>query len=92
MPTMDDLFELRANPDVQRTAKADRHRQQLLVPMHRLYGRGPEGARCGACRHLLRTGNANNTYLKCALGPRSHGPGTDWRARWPACGRFQTAD
>lgn len=39
---------------------------------------------CGTCRHLRRKSFAR-TYLKCGKGPDTAGPGTDIRARWPAC-------
>ncbi len=83
---MDELFALSQQEDYGRQAKADRHRNKLLAPMHRAYGR-TEGKICGDCVHLLRV-SYSKTYIKCGLGPQSHGPGTDWRARWPACGRF----
>ncbi|MEU0515825.1 hypothetical protein [Amycolatopsis sp. NPDC006125] len=46
------------------------------------------GPRCGTClfRELLK--HHDNTYAKCAAGNgarRTHGPGTDIRAWWPAC-------
>lgn len=54
-------------------------------------GSGPTGETCGTCTHLSRIRKAK-TYLKCAL-LRAHwtgGPGTDIRARTPAC-HFWTA-
>jgi len=32
------------------------------------------------------------SYPKCAKGPRTHGPGTDVKASWPACRLFERAD
>jgi hypothetical protein len=32
------------------------------------------------------------TYLKCELGPLSHGAATDWRASWPACGKYEDGE
>ena len=53
--------------------------------MHALYGR-IDGRTCRRCAHLLRF-RRNNTYLKCELNRITHGPATDWRASWPACGQ-----
>lgn len=69
-------------------ARRERHRASLVGRMVTLYGRGPEGATCGQCRHL-RAKQYAGRYLKCAFGPQSNGPATDWRARWPACGKFE---
>ncbi len=44
---------------------------------------------CGDCSHRVRVGNVN-TYQKCGLDPRTHGPGTDIRAKWPACVRYES--
>lgn len=49
----------------------------------------PDLGTCGDCTHRKVLGHHNRTYPKCALGPISHGPGTDVRASWPACSRFQ---
>lgn len=45
------------------------------------------GPRCGGCAHLARSGD----WFKCGLGPQSHGAGTDLRAWWPACQRWEPA-
>ena len=56
--------------------------------MHAMHG--PRvGEVCGHCRHLIRIHPGQNTYPKCDLTAITHGPGTDWRVRWPACGRFE---
>lgn len=58
-------------------------------------GSGPEGERCGTCRHLRRK-NAHYTgppipgvrhYLKCGRMEHAwtYGLGTDIRAKWAAC-------
>ena len=52
------------------------------------HGRGPEGATCGDCYHLDRDDHQAGTYFKCALYGHSHGAGTDWRKKWPACGAY----
>lgn len=57
-----------------------------------LPGTGPEGETCGTCAHLVHTGNSGR-YLKCGLMRKdwTHGPGTDLRARWPACSKWEKA-
>lgn len=87
---MSDLFQLTpADLDtVRAVAKKERHRANLIGRMVSLYGPGPSGATCGGCRHL-RAKQFSGRYLKCAFGPQSNGPATDWRARWSACGKFE---
>jgi hypothetical protein len=53
-------------------------------PCLALYGHGQAGVRCKECRLLFR----HSRYFKCELRGFTHGPGTDHRANWPACGRF----
>lgn len=53
----------------------------LLNPAHPL-------KTCGTCDHLCRSVGANKTYLKCARSFHTNGPGTDIRAKWPACCDF----
>lgn len=50
-------------------------------------GTGPAGESCKTCRHLSPVEYHNKHYLKCGLMRAlwSHGPGTDIRAKWPAC-------
>jgi hypothetical protein len=62
-----------------------------MQQMHKRYGPCPaaeQGARCGDCRHVVTRSFANN-YYKCDLARCSAGAATDWRLRWPACGRFE---
>ena len=48
----------------------------------------PQGKTCGDCLHRYLKRLAG-TYPKCDLGPITGGPGTDVRAGWPACERFE---
>lgn len=59
--------------------------------MHTLFGRRDEQT-CGQCALLLRRKSGKRTYLKCTLNRQSAGAATDWRASWPACGKFFAAD
>ena len=49
-------------------------------------GSGPDGETCRSCAHYCRTGNGGK-FLKCALlrARWTHGPGTDIKAKSPAC-------
>lgn len=52
------------------------------------FGPGPDGARCKTCAHFHVKQYAG-TYFKCDLRGDTNGPGTDHRANWPACGRYE---
>jgi hypothetical protein len=74
------------SPDARRTA-----RQRDLVdtgwhPLTRTRTR-PDLGTCGGCVH--RRKSTQGSYPKCGLGPITSGPGTDVRAWWPACERFE---
>ena len=56
-----------------------------LERMHSLHGLGPTDKRCGDCAHFFAAG----AYYKCELYGITGGPGTDWRVRWQACGKFE---
>lgn len=53
-------------------------------------GSGPTGETCGTCCHLARI-SRGRVYLKCALARAAwtHGPGSDIRAKSPACRLWQ---
>ena len=57
-------------------------------PCLALYGQGPEGKTCKGCVHLVYRG-ARRSYLKCDLLKITHGAGTDHKASWPACGKYE---
>lgn len=52
-------------------------------------GTGPEGETCGSCAHYS-VQRYSKTYRKCALTKAAwtHGPGTDIRAKDPACSKW----
>jgi hypothetical protein len=60
-----------------------------LVKMHRLHGVDPAGRQCGQCQYFFERGGTAGTYYKCRHSRITGGPATDWRVRWPACGRFE---
>jgi hypothetical protein len=63
---------------------------QKIGKMHRLHGTGPEGRQCRDCTHFFYVQHAKS-YPKCELFGVTGGPGTDWRARFAACGKFEEA-
>lgn len=60
-----------------------------INPCLALYGKGPEGKRCKECKLCYQH---HGKYFKCELRGFTRGPGTDHRANWPACGKFQPED
>lgn len=54
-------------------------------PCIKLYGPDPMGRSCKWCAHLNRRGR----YFKCAFRKETHGPGSDHRQKWPACGKYE---
>jgi hypothetical protein len=52
---------------------------------------GPLGESCGTCAHLQRREHSGGKYFKCALRPKTKGPGTDIRMKWPACAFWKGA-
>lgn len=47
-----------------------------------------EGKTCRTCSHLQYDKYHSKTYLKCDLFGESRGEGTDWKASFPACGKW----
>jgi len=67
---------------------AEQTKRPRVNPCVRLFGPGPEGAICKSCRHLRSHWTARRFY-KCELRTFSHGPATDHKVSWPACGRYE---
>lgn len=58
-------------------------------PMVRTFGLYPKRNVCKECRHFIRFQPGKNIYFKCELRGVTHGPGTDHRAKWDACAKFE---
>lgn len=54
-----------------------------------VYGR-TEGETCRNCSHLRQDWHNGKTYLKCDLRKLTRGAGSDHRAHWPACRKFES--
>lgn len=77
-----------ADPDAERFDVRTTNAKQN--PMVRLIGEYP-GEKCKNCAHFVRK-HVTKTFFKCALRRDTNGPGTDIRANWQACARFQKSD
>lgn len=60
-----------------------------ILNMLALYG-GSGQNHCGTCRWLCRVKYHDYSYYKCGYTTWSHGPRTDWRTGWAACGLYVT--
>lgn len=71
---------------------AEQHKltaDEWVNPMVRKAGKGPAGAKCKTCSHLIKVQGNTKDYLKCELRGITKGVGTDHRAKWPACKRYE---
>lgn len=59
-------------------------------PLLLTFGRDPEGRKCKTCA-LLYYRQASKRFYKCKLRKATHGPGSDHKVNWPACGKFEPA-
>jgi hypothetical protein len=88
--TQRDLFDVGERKPVEEQQFSARSRRVCTPDIP---GTGPADKTCKTCRHLVHRQQAN-VYLKCGL-MRAHwtnGGGTDIRARWPACSKYEEAD
>lgn len=58
---------------------------ERVNPCVGLFGKGPEGVTCKRCTHIYHNGR----YLKCDFRTHTNGPGSDHKAGWPACAKFE---
>ena len=75
---MNDLFGI----EIQETPKN-------VNPCIQAFGIDPNSRKCKDCFYLYRFKPGANYYLKCELRTLTHGPGSDHRANWDACGKFR---
>lgn len=70
----------------------EEHKTEIALPERMRQMRARFGKRddrkCGNCTHFYIHGRAGR-YFKCDLNRCSGGPGTDWKFKWPACGKFE---
>jgi hypothetical protein len=61
-------------------------------PCVRLYGPGPDGAKCKTCSRLHARTYYPHTYYKCGLRKDTACAATDHRVRWRACAKYEDVD
>lgn len=52
-------------------------------------GSGPQGERCGTCRHCKIMPMTQRRYYKCEIGTVTRGAATDIRLKSPACEKWE---
>lgn len=57
-------------------------------PCVRWFGPDLVGRHCKDCRRLYR-GGGQAKFFKCELRKETSGPGSDHRAKWKACAKFE---
>ena len=75
-------------PEIAAWLAAQEKEPEAINPCVRVFGRGPEGVTCKTCVHLFSHRTARRFY-KCDLRAFTHGPGSDHRVGWPACGKYE---
>ncbi len=78
--------------DWQKRHEIDEAIPERVKVMFRRYGRAPEGTKCKDCKFLHGYLYHTATYYKCTKYGVSHGEATDWRLKYPACGRFEPSN
>ena len=87
---MSELFPVEdPNPGMNRTQKVIR--ANLARGIHPVGGlvQPDRQETCGSCVHRFIRSYRNKRYPKCDISHVSHGVGTDVRAWWPACTRWE---
>ena len=74
--------QLAAHPELQLPER--------IRKMHRMYGLSKSHT-CGKCKFFLRF-HQSTTWFKCDLTTFTGGAATDWRAKWPACGKWEESE
>lgn len=87
---MKDLFgnEVKPGQETPRGRYRNKSGGWKVNPMRLKLGAGPDDKRCKHCAHFIRKEYAK-TYFKCAFRGDTNGPGTDHRANWPTCVKFE---
>lgn len=63
-------------------------KRRKINPLVKYYGKGPEDKRCKHCKFFYGKQYAK-IYYKCSFRGDTNGPGTDHKANWPTCGKFE---
>ena len=65
-------------------------RLKLVNPMISKYGPGPKDTRCKGCKFIFARQGGGSVFFKCQFRGDTRGPGTDHRANWETCSKFET--
>jgi len=61
----------------------------VMRELHAVYGRGPEGAKCGTCSHLSLLWASGVGHPKCSLRRIAHSAQSDHWKTTAACGKYE---
>lgn len=70
-----------------RAGRTRRLANTRLAKMRQTYGR-KDDAKCGECANLIAF-RQSRTWFKCKVYGVSSSEASDWRKKWPACGKFE---
>ncbi len=62
---------------------------QRVITMFKRYGRGEPGKTCKNCKHFFSYRHGKRVFYKCELFGISRSEATDWRGKYPACGKYE---
>ena len=83
---MKDLFGGETPLPIPLQVKPNRMAENLHKQLITIYGK-KQNETCKRCKHLYRR---QGVYLKCTKASMSHSEASDWRAKWQACGQFES--
>ena len=86
MPLLQDDFLSKVDAAQAESIELLRKNGAKMIRLHGLHM--PQGYHCGDCIHLVAH-VYNKTYFKCNLFRVSLSASSDWRKKWPACGKFE---
>lgn len=78
--------------DRRRTLRQKADVARGIHPLRRRSRTFPDVGTCGDCTHRLVLGYHNRSWPKCDISEITHGAGSDCRAWWPACDRYEPGD
>lgn len=82
----------RLSADRRRTQRQKADVERGVHPLRRTSRTHPDVGTCGDCAHRVVLGYHNRSWPKCEIAGITHGAGTDCRAWWPACDRYEPGD
>jgi len=74
-------------PEWQEAHKDDPSLPERIRVMRAMYGKRDD-KKCRTCKFLEHY-KQSASWMKCKFSKHTGGTATDWKARWPACGKFE---